>query len=179
LTVALRLASGLGGVVIMLTSALFTLGASLAAPIGILVAQRRARRKGRPLTRGAAWLSAVFASIITVALGLIVLVAFTPASAWREIQKGTAEARVAQDTLHSPAWITKVFPRTAQSDSVAQKVANSPGFLLVVFAVGVLFTCAFFGALGGTAGWMGSVLLSYAFWGSLIGWGSAGEVRPS
>jgi len=164
-TAALRVVSGLGGVAILLTSALFTLGASLAAPIGVFVAHGRARRRGRPLTRIASWLSAVFASTILVVLGLVALVLLAPPNTWQEIQKGAEEARAAQDTVPPPAWVTKAFPRTAQSDSVAQRVTNAPGFFLMAFAVGVAFTCVFFGALGGTCGWLASELLHYAFWG--------------
>ena len=163
--VVLRIVSGFGGVVILLISALVTFGASLAAPIGVFVALRRARRRERPLTRMVSWLSAVFASIIMLALGLLALAAFLPATAWQEMKKGATEAQVAQDTVRSPAWMTKVFPRTAQSDSVANKLANSSGALVVGMVLGVVFMCVVFGAIGGSMGWVATVLLRYAIWG--------------
>ena len=165
-TAVLRIVSGIGGVAVLLVSALFSLGASLGAPIGVFVAHRRARNTGRPVTRTASWLSAILASTILLVVGLIALMFLAPPNVWQEIQKGADEARAAQDTVHTPAWVTKAFPRTAQSDSVAKHVTTTPGFFLVTFAVGVLFTCVFFGALGGTAGWLASELLRYAFWGA-------------
>jgi len=163
--VVLRIVSGFGGVVILLISALITFGASLAAPVGVFIALRRARRRGRPLTRIASWLSAVFASIIMLGLGSLVLVVLLPEKAWQEMQKGAAEAQVAQDTVRSPSWMTKAFPRTAQSDSVANKLAHSSGFFVATLAVTLLFMCVLFGAIGGSAGWLAAVLLRYAFWG--------------
>jgi hypothetical protein len=164
--IVLRVLSGVGGVVILLTSALLTLGASLAAPIGVFVAHRRARRSARPLTRTASWISAMIASTTLLVVGLFVVAVFIPPDAWREMQKGMAEAQAAQDTVPAPEWVKKTFPRTAQSDSLSKQVAESPGFFLLAFAVGVLFTCLFFGAVGGTVGWVASEFLRYAFWGS-------------
>jgi hypothetical protein len=163
--VVLRIVSGFGGVVILLISALVTFGASLAAPVGVFVALRRARRRERPFTRLVSWLSAVLASIIMLVLGLLVLAAVLPESAWQEMQKGAPEAQVARDTVRSPAWMTKLFPRTAQADSVANKLANSSGAFVVGMVLGVVFVCVVFGAIGGSAGWLASVLLRYAFWG--------------
>jgi hypothetical protein len=160
----LRVLSGIAGVVVLLVSGLFTLGSALAAPLGMFVALRRARRKGRPLTRAASWLSAVFASIILLFVGLVVLFSFMPGSAWQEMQKGATEARVHPDTANLPAWM-KSMPRSAQSDSMTNKLATNPGFFLMTFAIGIAFTCVFLGAIGGTAGWIGAVLLRFAFWG--------------
>ena len=164
-SIVLRVLSGIAGVVVLLVSALFTLGAALAAPVGIYVARRRARRKNRPLTRGASWFNAVVASTVAVALGLLVLAAFMPRNTWQGIQKGMAEARAAPDTARSPAWMKKAFPQTAPSDSAAQELMKSPGFVMVTLALGVGFTCILLGAIAGTFGWLGAVLLGYAFWG--------------
>lgn len=162
-SVVLRVLSGIAGVIVLLASGLFTLGSALAAPLGMFVALRRARRKGRPLTRGASWFSAIIASMLTLFVGLLVLFAFVPAKAWEEMQKGATEAQVARDTANAPAWTKSM--RSAQSDSLANKLATNPGFFMVTFAIGIGFTCIFLGAIGGTTGWVGAVLLRFAFWG--------------
>jgi len=162
--IVLRVLSGVAGLVVLLGSALFTLGSALAAPLGMFVALRRARRKGRPLTRGASWFSAIIASTIMLFVGLIVLFSFLPRSAWQEMQQGATEARVNPDTANMPAWM-KSMPRSAQSDSMANKLETNPGFVLVAFALGIAFTCIFLGAIGGTTGWIGAVLLRFALWG--------------
>jgi hypothetical protein len=161
----LRVLSAFGGVVVLLVSLLFSLGSSLAAPIGFFVASRRAHRRAQPLSRMASWLSAVFASIIMLTLGVLVLFAFLPSKIWQEMRKVAAEAQATQDTVPPPAWATKMFPRTARSDSIAHKVSTSPGIFYVSYGIGVLFVCVCFGAIGGSMGWAATVLLRYAFWG--------------
>jgi len=165
LSKVLRVLSGVGGVVVLLTSALFTLGTSLAAPIGILVAHRRARRKDRALTAGVAWFTAAIASIIAAAIVFLALFALMPGNPFQEIQRGMTEAQTARDTAATPAWLRKAFPQSARSDSAAKEIMKSPGFLVVTVALSLLFACVFLGALGGSAGWVGSVLLCYAIWG--------------
>lgn len=160
----LRILSGLCGAVVLLVSAVFTLGTSLAAPLGILVARRRAQRRARPLTRFGSWLGAAIASAIAMAVLILVLAAFLPRGTFQEIQRSTAEAR-ARDTTRAPAWMTKTFPQSARADSTTQQVVNSTAFLVITGALGLGFACMFFGAIAGTAGWVGSVLLSYALTG--------------
>ncbi len=164
-TALLRVLAGIGGAIILLTFALFTLGAGLGAPIGIAVARRRARRRDRPFTRAASWFAAVVASIITAGLVLVTVFALAPTSPLREFQNGAIQAQAAQDTATTPAWLKKAFPQTARSDSAAKQMMKSPGFLAAMLSVGLLFTCIFLGAIGGSGGWLGSVLLGYALWG--------------
>ena len=164
---ALRILSGLCGAVVLLSSAAVTLGTSLAAPLGILVARRRAQRRARPLTRFASWFGSVVASAIAMAVLLLVIAAFIPRSMYQEIQKGALEARALDttNTTRTPDWVTKALPQNAQADSAAQQLVNSTAFLVIAGALGLGFTCLFFGTIAGTAGWVGSVLLSYALTG--------------
>jgi ABC-type dipeptide/oligopeptide/nickel transport system permease component len=127
-TVLLRVLAGIGGAIILLTFALFTLGAGLGAPIGIIVARRRARRRDRPFTRAASWFAAVMASIITAGLVLVVVFALAPTSPLREFQNGAIKAQAAQDTATTPAWLRKAFPQTARSDSAAKEIMKNPGW---------------------------------------------------
>src|SRR5512145_2571684 len=85
-TMALRLLSAIGGILVFLGSAVFTAGTALAAPIGILVGRRLAARKGRPFTVFGSWVSAAVASSIAVLLAFALVVALTPAAEWREMQ---------------------------------------------------------------------------------------------
>lgn len=157
----LRILSGLCGTVVLLASAAVTLGTSLAAPLGIMVARRRAQRRARPLTRFGSWFGSVIASAIAMAVVLLVIAAFIPRSMYREIQKGALEAR-ARDTTRAPAWMTKAFPQGAQADSATRQLANSTAFVVITGAIGLVFTCMFFGTIAGTMGWVGSVLLGFA-----------------
>jgi hypothetical protein len=164
LAISLRILSGLCGAVVLLASAVFTLGTSLAAPLGMFVVRRRAQQRGRPLTRFGSWLGAAIASSIAVAVALLVVFAFIPRSMYQEIQKGAVEAR-ARDTTRTPAWMTKTFPRSARADSTTQQIVNSTAFLVIGGALGLGFACLFFGAISGSVGWVGAVLLGYALTG--------------
>ncbi len=159
-SLALRVLSGIGGVAILLISALLTFGTCLAAPVGIIAARRRARRRDRPFTRGASWLGAVVASSIAVALALLVVLALIPQATLRQMQRTVAEAR---DTARAPEWITRVLPHAAHPDPTAQQLVKSPVFVVVSGVFGLGFASAFLGSIAGSAGWLGSVLLGYAF----------------
>lgn len=160
----LRILSGLCGTVVLLASAAVTLGTSLAAPLGIMVARRRAQRRARPLTRFGSWFGSVIASAIAMAVVLLVIAAFIPRSMYREFQKGVLEARALDttNTTRTPDWVTKALPQNAQADSAAQQLVNSTAFVVITGAIGLVFTCMFFGTIAGTMGWVGSVLLGYA-----------------
>ena len=161
-----RVLAGIGGAIILLFFALFTLGAALAAPVGILVARRLARRRDRLFTRGASWFGAVMASIIAAALVLVAVFSLMPTSPLQELQNPAVQAQA--DTSATAAWLRRTFPQTARSDSAAQEMMKAPGFLAVTLAISLLFASIFLGAIGGSAGWLGSVLLAYAFGGRVF-----------
>ena len=158
---ALRLLSGIAGVFVIVASALITLGTSLAAPLGIFVARRLARRNGRPLTRFGSWFSAATASSIAVLLALAALLGVNAQKTLREIQQASAAAS-ARDTAPLPAWLTRAFPQAAHPDPVAQKIIRSPAFTAFTFMAGVVITAATLGTIGGSVGWAGTMLVSYA-----------------
>lgn len=159
---ALRLLSAIGGILVFLGSAVFTAGTALAAPIGILVGRRLAARKGRPFTVFGSWVSAAVASSIAVLLAFALVVVLTPAAEWREMQDAVATAQ-AQDTTPLPEWMTRVFPQAAKPDPVTQKVVGSPAFTIYFGIMGVVIASTFFGAIAGSAGWLGTFLLRYAW----------------
>ena len=159
--VPLRVLSGIGGVLVLLTSALFTLGTSLAAPLGMLAGRSLARRRGRRFTRASSWFAAAVASSVAVLLGFALVFASIPEGTFREIQKEAASAQ-ARDTVQLPEWMARVFPQAARPDPVTQELVNSPAFTLVFGILGFVIGCAFLGTIAGSAGWLGATLLSYA-----------------
>jgi hypothetical protein len=160
-----RLASGLGGALILLVSALFTLGTSLAAPIGMFAARLVARSKGRSLTRGASWLAAATASSIAIVIAFAGLASLMPPGTFRQIE-GTAATAGAQHAARPPDWFGRVFPQAMRRpDPLTERVVNSQAFRLYFGLLGAAFTCAIFGAIAGSAGWLGASLLGCAFTG--------------
>jgi hypothetical protein len=158
---ALRVLSGIAAVFVLLTSALFTFGTSLAAPFGIFVARQLARRKGRPLTGLVSWLSSAAASSIAILLLLATVVAMMPPTTFQEIRDAVAAAQ-AEDTTALPDWMTRAFPPAARPDPVTREVVHSPVFTAYFGALGLVIGCAFLGTIAGSAGWLGTFLLGYA-----------------
>lgn len=142
----LRVIAGLGGVGLLLFSALFTLGASLAAPFGIFLGRQVARRKGRAFTGLGAWLWAVAASTIAVLVAVAILISLIPPGEWQEVQRAIAQAQV----------------EGPQPDSVTAQVVQAPGFIIATGVIGGVIACAIFGAFAGTSGWLSTLMLSHA-----------------
>jgi len=145
-------------VVVLVTSAQFTLGTSLAAPFAIFAARRFARRRGRPFTRLFSWLSAVTGSSVAILLAFLIALSLIAPSTFRQTQDAAAAA---QDTAKLPEWVTRVFPQAGRPDPVTREIVNSPPFTVFFGALGLVIGCAFLGAIAGSAGWFGVTLLGY------------------
>ena len=154
----LRILSAAAGIVVLLASAVFTLGTSLAAPIGVFVGHRLARRKGRWLTGFSSWVSATAASSVGILLIFVILFASNSADIWQAMEQ-PAQA----DTAELPEWITRAFPQSAQPDPMTEKIVGSPAFTAYFAMVGLVIACVLLGTVAGSAGWLGVFLLGYAF----------------
>jgi len=160
-----RVASGLGGALVLLLSAFFTVGTSLAAPLGVLVARAWARRKQRPLTGGASWIGAVTASSLAVVALFALLAGLVPPGSFRQSLNAVAAART-QPSAKPPGWLAKVFPEAADRPNPAvERILGSPLFLAYFSLLGAAIACLFLGSIAGTAGWVGTLLLGYALTG--------------
>jgi hypothetical protein len=151
--IALRLVSGVAAIVVLVLSATFTLGTSLAAPFGVFAGRHLAERRGRRFTTFATWLSAAVASSIAILLGFALLLSLVPESAWQEIQEAVTKAQT-QDTHSGPAWM--------RPDPVTEQIVTSRAFTTVFGVLGLALGCALFGAIAGTPGWLATLLLAYA-----------------
>jgi hypothetical protein len=154
------LLSGAAGVVVLFVSAPFTFGASLAAPFGIFAVRRVFLGRRRPVTRLASWFGASAAAAVAFFLAMLVLIAWLTPGALGDMREAVATAQ-ARD-IRLPDWMSRVSPQAARSDSLRQDVVNSPAFAAASLALGIAMGCGFFGAFAGSAGWLGTLLLSYA-----------------
>lgn len=157
-----RVLTGLAGAAILCLSALFTLGTALAAPLGMLAADHWARRRGQVLTRGASWLAAAGASSLAIAGAFAV-------SAMRESDEtlrrfhDTASAREAAPMPPPPAWMTRLFPQaTTKPDPVTERIVKSRAFSLYFGLMGAGLAAGMLGAIVGSLGWAGTMLLARA-----------------
>lgn len=160
-SVLLRVLSGVAGTVVLLGSALFTFGTSLAAPLGIFLGGRLARRRGRPFTRLYSWASAAAASAVVVLLALVVIIVLLPPGSLREIQESAASSE-AQHASQPPEWLTRAFPRAARPGPVTDQVVNSRVFAAYTGIVGFVLAAGLLGTIAGSAGWLGTMLLTYS-----------------
>ena len=163
-----RLLSGVGGVVVFLIAFVLSLGAAVAAPLGMLLVHRWAVRHNRRSSWIASLVGAVLASsLAAAALGLL-LFALAPRPTQQQLQTAVTETQ-RREPVKMPAWYARVFPQAAHTDSVTQQLMQSPGFMKVTLLLGAAFAALLFGVLGGTLGWCGSALLRVAWSGQRAG----------
>ena len=162
LSLLVRLLSGVAGVVVFVVGFVVSLGAIVAAPVGMWLVTRRAERLGRPVSRIAALVGSVFASI---ALGILLwslFFAMIPRPTTTELQSAVAQAQNRQ-TVKLPDWYLKAFPQAARYDSANRAMVQSPTFMRGMLVVSAIFAGGFFGTIGGTLGWCGTTLLVLAW----------------
>ena len=167
MSVAWRIMAAVAGAVLLGVSALFSFGLAAAAPIGMLVAALVARRRGVGLTRGASWLGAVVAVIVTILLAGGVVAVKSPPGTFANFQHSYDSVSVEAGKRRPPEWIQRISPRAAQRRANAtDSTAKLPrGALIWVYVVGGLFACGFLGSFAGSLGWGAGLLLAFAMLG--------------
>ena len=153
---------GLGGVIVFLVAFVVSLGAALAAPLGMFFVHRWTLRHNRRPSRIASLLGAVLASSVAAAAVWAVLFALAPHPRQQDIQTAVTQAQK-RPPVKLPAWYTKAFPQAARTDSATQQLMQSPGFMTATLIFGAVLVALVFGILGGTLGLCGSALLRVAW----------------
>ncbi|HEY6224006.1 MAG TPA: hypothetical protein VIW26_09485 [Gemmatimonadales bacterium] len=167
LPLILRFLSGVGGVVVFLLGLIVSLGAILAAPAGIWLVRRRAQRRNLQVSRIAALVGSVVASMALATLLWSLLFALMPRPTQSQFQSATMRAQT-RNPVKLPDWYTKAFPQAARYDSANRAMIQSPGFMRVAFILSAIFAGVFFGIVGGVFGWCASALVSLAWSGGRI-----------
>ncbi len=160
-SILLRVLGGIGGTILFVLAAIFTAGTALAAPLGMFLMRRRAVRLNRQPSRLASFVGAVIASsVAALVLGIVVFVVL-PRGTIRDIEQKAVESGT-QPTVKAPSWYTRVFPQAARSDSAAQQLVRSRGFVVVTVVLGAAMMALFIGVVAGAAGWSAAMLIVYA-----------------
>jgi predicted PurR-regulated permease PerM len=170
-----RILAGLAGVLTLVSAAVFTLGSVLVAPLGVLGARAIARRRGRVLTRGAAWLGAVVASFVGVALVMAAIFASMPPDVMKQVRAAADSAQAKQQPPEIPKWLERVNPAARQQAAVNNQLMKNNAFVVIGGIVGSLMACSMLGTIAGSIGWLASMLFAYAFSGR---WIRAGDGAP-
>lgn len=161
--VVARVLAVVAGVALFLIGGTVTLGLALAAPVGMLIAWAVARARRRPLTRLASWIAAMLTAAVVVGAAGAYMATKAPAGTFSEMQHAMDSARVARADQPMPAWVERIAPGTAaaQRNSATTPFARSRAVMYWGAAMGVIFTCALFGAIAGTLGWGATALVAY------------------
>lgn len=161
---SLRLLSGLGGLLILVVGLLFSVGAILAAPLGIWLVNRWARRHDRRPSRVASLVGAVLASSVLAGILWGIIFTLIPRPTPEQLQSAVEQGQ-SRPAVKLPDWYAKSFPQSARADSASQQLVQSPGFTRAVLVFTAIFMAVFFGVLGGALGWSASSLLRFAWYG--------------
>lgn len=161
----LRVLSLLGAVLIFLIGLVVSVGAIIAAPLGIWLMRRRARRQQREAGRIATLVGAAMASFVLAGLLWGIVVAIAPRPTAQELESAAQTSTT--DTPKLPDWYMKAFPPDPGTDSATERAMRSPGFLLATLVLGAVFLAVLFGVVGGVTGWGAYVLARIAWTGKL------------
>ena len=161
LSAPLRLAAGVIGALALLVSALFSLGASLFAPLGILVTGVLARRGGSHPTRATTWVGAIIASTAALVLGAVVIYLVMPP----EIRQTMRTTMDSVQTVTREQQAEELARRGMDTAAAGRVLESAPGMMIWAGMFGGMIATVFLGAMAGSAGWVASFLLAGAFGG--------------
>jgi hypothetical protein len=161
-----RVLAAITGVAMLITVSVFSLGLALLAPVGMIVARRFARREQSPLTFFTSWLGAAFGVCAALIVVAVVVVAMLPSGTIVGIGKTADSLSTASNKQSPPAWLEKMYPGSTSRARASQGNASAPMVRTVVVAsqvAGVVMLYSLLAMVIGTAGWVPSLLLTYAF----------------
>ena len=153
-----RVLSAIAGITVFLLGLVVSLGAIVAAPLGMWLVRRWEKRRDRPAGRVSAIVGGVVASSVLAVLLWGTLFLLAPRPSQQELQSAVAQSQ-ARSSVKLPDWYAKAFPQAAQTDSATQKMIQSPGFMRLTLMFSLLFLGVLLGVLGGVTGWASVSLL--------------------
>lgn len=169
ISIVVRVLLFLAGLVVLGVGTLISLGAALAGAVTVGLVSYALRRKNQSLTRRGAWMASVGGTIAVMAVftGFAVLASNAsqpPSAAVRAEQR----ARTAQAM---PSWLKAINPNAQKqseaADSMAAKLLDNRAVMIWAGLMGAVIASAMIGAIAGSFGWGGIMLLYRSFYG---GW---------
>ena len=155
-----RVLALLGAMLVGLIATAISVGFALAAPLGMWYAAALARRRGRPFTRAATWVSAVAGVLVAIVLGLGALTVHDPGM-WRPIfSVADSTTSVPVESTPRPAWLERIAPETAKQTSSSARPSTIMVQVILAWSLG--FALVLGGAIYGTVGWAVGMLCGFA-----------------
>ena len=159
-----RVAAALVGLAALLATSLVTAGGAFVGVVGMTVAYAIAKRRGRPLTRGASWIGAVAASGLAILVVAALTFSLLPPGTLTTIQRGYDSAMVANRTAPPPPWLERIAPgsSTRARSPLAAHPGLEKGINMWSAVMGGMLFWAISSVFVGTLGWACGVLLAFA-----------------
>lgn len=163
--------AAMAGVAMLIAVSVVTLGLALLAPVGMIVARIVARREQTPLTFFTSWLGASFGVCGALIVVALVLLALLPSGAVANFRRAADSVSTSSARQPPPAWLERISPGSiarARASQARQSSSTVRGFTIASTVLGVVVVYSLLAMLIGTAGWVPSLLLTYAFSGQWI-----------
>jgi len=160
--------AALAGIVVAIGSVFITFGGSLVAMLAIGIAWMIARRKGRPLTRGASWLVGALTVGTLILAGAAVAMTRVPKATFADFGRAMDSTAKAPPPA-SPEWLRRITPPNAQRPSpVAESFVRSRAFTIWTAVMGLVLGAGLLAAYAGSLGWVASMLIAYGISGDWL-----------
>ena len=172
-----RIFAFLGGAVVMLVGAPFSLGASLLARIAMVLASAVWRHRGRTLSVLGHWLAAVCGATAVFLLFAGALTSLMPKGSWNKITQIADSAQKASANQPPPPWLERVAPGAAARRAAAKPPSERAQ--KVTLAFGAAFALFFFVGFYGSLAWAAGMLLGYGVNGHWPGQTPAASRSPA
>jgi hypothetical protein len=176
---ASRLLALAAGALILIWITKRTVGLSLVPLLGILIAVKVQRGRGKRLSMFLSW----FVASVSASLGIAGLMAFGFAQLPPGFLSKTLDSVIVAQQHAPPPKLPPVLEKMQRDDSAtrvaqarAQEMARNPKFLGAMMVVGLVMGCAILGIILGTIAWTSGLLLAHGFTGS---WPFQKELEPA
>jgi hypothetical protein len=154
-----RIVAFLGGALVMLVGAPFSLGASLLAPIAMVIGSAVWRQRGRTLSMVGHWLAAVCGAAVVFLLFAGALTTLMPKGSWSKLTLIADSAQKASANQPPPAWLERIAPGAAAKRAAAKPTSERAQKVSLAF--GAAFALFFFVGFYGSLAWAAGMLLGY------------------
>jgi hypothetical protein len=154
-----RIAALVAGLAILLATSLPTIGVGLSAPLGIWVAHRIQRARGRTLGVWQSWIGAVSGATLALFVVGATIATMLPPGTWHTIRQTADSASAEAAKQPPPAWVNRIAP-PANRYSMPD-FRGSPTLNTVTMVWGLALGVCVFGAVLGTVAWVGATLLVF------------------
>ena len=158
-----RVGAFLVALCILIGGAVFSLGTILFAPLGMAIATRFWRRRGRALPIVGHWLAAVSTVMALLVILAAVGASLVPKSTLQQFKTTMDSVTVASQQRQTVGrGIARATPSDTAKAAGRLPRATSLTFTTITMSFGAAFVVIVFGAIFGSVGWAAGMLLGFA-----------------